>query len=137
MSELFPIVTSRLRLESFVVETLERLLCGDTRGAESVHGITFSMTFLQSLHEDFLAIQLARIRSRPSGRSWCIRAIVRDEDNAVMDTGDSTDRLRTLVVPKLAITFFRPTEGMATRLRPSKVWLIGLDSKAAPLSTPP
>jgi [ribosomal protein S5]-alanine N-acetyltransferase len=84
MSESFSIVTSRLRLESFLAETIELLLSGDTRGAESVQGINFSETFLQSIHEDFLAIQLQRMRARPSGRSWCIRAIVRDEDDAVI-----------------------------------------------------
>lgn len=84
MSASLPIVTSRLRLESFLAETLELLLSGDTHGAESIQGITFSEAFLKSVHEDFLAIQLERIKSRPSGRSWCIRAIVRDEDDAVI-----------------------------------------------------
>ena len=84
MSESSPIVTSRLRLELLLAETLELLLIGDTKGAESIQGLNLSGPFRQSVDDRFLRIQLERMRSRPSGRSWCIRAIVRDEDDAVI-----------------------------------------------------
>jgi ribosomal-protein-alanine N-acetyltransferase len=84
MSQSLPIITSRLRLESMLAETLELLLAGDVGGAERVQGMTFSEAFLQSVDERFLTIQLGRIRFRPSGSSWCIRVIVRDDDDAVI-----------------------------------------------------
>ena len=84
MSESSAIVTSRFRLELLPAETLELFLAGDAKGAESIQGLTFSEPFLQSVDDRFLRIQLQRIRSRPSGRSWCIRAIVRNEDDAVI-----------------------------------------------------
>jgi RimJ/RimL family protein N-acetyltransferase len=84
MSESSPIVTPRLRLELLLAETLGLLLTGDTKGAESVQGLDLTGPFLQSLDDRFLTNQLERMRSRPSGRSWCIRAIVRDEDDTVI-----------------------------------------------------
>jgi RimJ/RimL family protein N-acetyltransferase len=84
MSESSAIVTSRFRLELLPAETLELFLAGDAKGAESIQGLTFSEPLLQSVDDRFLRIQLQRIRSRPSGRSWCIRAIVRNEDDAVI-----------------------------------------------------
>lgn len=84
MSESSPIVTSRLRLELLFSETLKLLLAGDTRGAERTQGLTFSEPFLRSVDDRFLTIQLGRIRARPSARGWCIRAIVRDDDDEVI-----------------------------------------------------
>ena len=84
MTESFSIVTSRLHLELLLAETLELLLIGDTHGAESIQGLKLSEPFLQSVDNRFLTIQLERMRSRPSGRGWCIRAIVRDDDDAVI-----------------------------------------------------
>src|SRR5487761_2339104 len=84
MSESSSIVTSRLRLELLLAETLELLLTGDTQGAERIQGLNFSRPFLESVDDRFLRIQLERMRSRPSGRCWCIRAIVRNEDGAVI-----------------------------------------------------
>jgi [ribosomal protein S5]-alanine N-acetyltransferase len=84
MSDTPPIVTSRLRLESLLAETLELLLAGDLSGAESAQGMPFSDSFLQSVDDRFLKIQLERIRTRPSGQGWCIRAIVRDDNGVVI-----------------------------------------------------
>jgi [ribosomal protein S5]-alanine N-acetyltransferase len=87
VSETSPIVTPRLRLELLLAETLELLLAGDTRGAERVQGFTLSGPFVESVDERFLTIQLERMRFRPSGRSWCIRAILRDDDAVIGHSG--------------------------------------------------
>jgi RimJ/RimL family protein N-acetyltransferase len=84
MSQSSPIITARLRLELLHAETLELLLNGDTKGAENIQGLNFSGSFRQSVDDRFLRIQLERMRSRPSGRSWCIRAIVRDQDDELI-----------------------------------------------------
>ena len=84
MSASSPIVTSRLRLELLFAETLDALLTRETKSAVRIQGLNLSGPFLQSVDDRFLRIQVERIRARPSRRSWCIRAIVRDEDDTVI-----------------------------------------------------
>ena len=77
-------VTARLRLEPLRPETIEALLSGDREAADRIQGRTLPEEFLDPADEPFLKIQLSRMASRPEGRGWCARVIVRDEDGAVI-----------------------------------------------------
>jgi RimJ/RimL family protein N-acetyltransferase len=79
-----PIVTARLRLEPLQPGTIEALIAHDPKAAERAQGRALPDPFFESADEAFLAVQLGRMTSRPSARAWCARAIVRDQDDAVI-----------------------------------------------------
>jgi RimJ/RimL family protein N-acetyltransferase len=78
------VVSRRLRLEPLRPETIEALLVGDRAAADRMQGRTLPEQFFGPDDEHFLKIQLNRMSSRPEGRGWCGRVIVRDEDGAVL-----------------------------------------------------
>jgi ribosomal-protein-alanine N-acetyltransferase len=84
MSDVGAIVTARLRLEPLEPETLEALISRDKAAADRIQGRVLPDDFLGPADEFFLTVQLARMRARPSGRPWCARAIVREQDGAVI-----------------------------------------------------
>ena len=84
MSDPMVIETDRLSLELLLPETLEGFLSGDQRSVELIQGRTFPEDFLGPMDDFFLKVQLGRMMSRPSGRGWCARAIVRREDGVVI-----------------------------------------------------
>lgn len=77
-------MTSRLQLVALLPATLEFLSVHDAEGASRSQGIDLSGDFLSSLDHSFLLRQLAGMKQRPSGRGWFVRAIVREEDGAVI-----------------------------------------------------
>jgi ribosomal-protein-alanine N-acetyltransferase len=79
-----PIVTSRLQLVALLPATLEFLSADDAEGASRIQGINLSGDFLSSLDPSFLSRQLAGMEQRPSDQGWFVRAIVREEDGAVI-----------------------------------------------------
>jgi RimJ/RimL family protein N-acetyltransferase len=84
MSDLVPILTGRLRLEPLQPATLEALISRDKDKAERAQGRALPDAFVEPADDFFLKVQLSRMTSRPSGRGWCARAIVREEDGAVI-----------------------------------------------------
>jgi len=78
------IVTARLRLEPLMPETLEALLSRDRRAAERAQGRLLPEDLFEPGDDFFLKIQLSRMTFRPSGRGWCARAIVREQDGVVI-----------------------------------------------------
>ena len=84
MSDPAAVLTARLRLEPLRPETLEALLAGDTEAARRLQGTVLPDGFFGPADDFFLKIQLSRMTSRPAGRRWCARAIVRTEDGAVI-----------------------------------------------------
>lgn len=84
MTGLAPLVTARLRLEPLQPATLEALLARDAEAAGRAQATPLPDAFFDPEDDFFLEIQLTRMRSRPSGRAWCARLIVRQEDGAVI-----------------------------------------------------
>ena len=78
------IVTDRLRLVPFRVETIEALIARDLDRARSFQGLDITEEFLESLENDFLSIQLDGVRARPAEGGWFVRAVIRAEDAAVI-----------------------------------------------------
>jgi RimJ/RimL family protein N-acetyltransferase len=78
------ITSTRLRLVLLRPEALQSLLDLDTLSAEKHQGITFPKAFLDTVNEAFLTNHLTSMTLRPAGRGWCVRAILRREDDAVI-----------------------------------------------------
>ncbi len=79
-----PIVTERLRLEPVAPETLEAFLADDHHGAESAQKRALPDDLFSPEDDYFFRIQLDQMRSKPSGRAWCARVVVRRRDGAVI-----------------------------------------------------
>ena len=80
-----PIIrTTRLRLVPIHAEVLTSLLNGDVDGAGQLQGFSFPSAFLDSVNDTFLTNQLRNIELTSLGQDWSVRAVVRDEDDAVI-----------------------------------------------------
>ena len=79
-----PVLTARLRLEPLRPETLMALLDADHHGVVRAQGRQLPGEFYESSRQMFLKVQLDRMTARPTGRGWCARAIVREDDGAVI-----------------------------------------------------
>lgn len=66
-------------------EALKLLLNRDAVAAGNLQGFEIPSAFLDSVDEAFLTSQLESITLRPSGRGWCVRAIIREVDDAVIE----------------------------------------------------
>ena len=84
MTDPDPILTARLRLEPLRPQTLEALLSRDKHAAERAQHRALPDEFVEPADDFFLKTQLSRMAARPSGRGWCARVVVRDEDGAVV-----------------------------------------------------
>jgi len=84
MPEPSAVDTERLRLEPLRPETIEALLGRDPAAVEQAQGRALPDAFFDPADDFFLKIQLKRMTSRPSGRGWCARVIVRLQDGAVV-----------------------------------------------------
>jgi RimJ/RimL family protein N-acetyltransferase len=76
--------TARLRLAPLCAEVLHSLLNGDVDTAGQLQGFNFPPAFLDSINESFLTKQLRNIERTPPGQEWYLRAIVREQDDAVI-----------------------------------------------------
>lgn len=79
-----PVLTSRLRLEPLRPETVVALIDGDGDGVRRAQGRDLPDYFFDPSRQGFLTIQLDRMTARPAARGWCVRAIVREGDGAVI-----------------------------------------------------
>ena len=60
-------------------------MLGDDRvGASAPLGLSLPAEFPAGTDDVFLQVQLARMEEDPGGRRWCLRAMVRKEDSAVI-----------------------------------------------------
>jgi [ribosomal protein S5]-alanine N-acetyltransferase len=73
--------TRRLELVLLDAATLRALLGGERPGAA---GVQFPQHFPAPSDTPFLAVQLERVEASPHARAWCVRAIVRRQDGAVV-----------------------------------------------------
>lgn len=80
------IVTSRLSLELLKPDTLRALLAHDLERASESQGLALPPAFVAEDGSDdsFLAFHLAQVRDHPEVRAWCVRAMVRRADGAVV-----------------------------------------------------
>ena len=78
------IITDRLRLVPFLPETIEALIARDLDRARSLQGLDVTEEFLESLENEFLALQLDSVRAHPVDGGWFVRAVVRAQDAAVI-----------------------------------------------------
>ena len=76
--------TGRLDLVLLRAETLRALLVDDREGASREQGIPLPAEFSDSLHGQFLTIQLQRAEAFPESRGWGVRVIVRRADGHVI-----------------------------------------------------
>ncbi len=79
-----PIVTPRLRLILLPADAIRGLLGGDRAGAAGLLGLSLPAEFPAGPDDVFLQVQLRRMEDDPGGRGWCVRAMVRAEDSAVI-----------------------------------------------------
>lgn len=78
------IYTARLRLSAMRAGVIKSLLHRDTVTAGRLQGIEIPIVFLETIEEAFLKNQKERILQRPTSRSWCVRVIIREEDDVVI-----------------------------------------------------
>ena len=79
-----PIVCPRLRLLLVPADAVRGLLGGDRAGASGLLGLSLPPEFPAGPDDVFLQVQLRRMEEDPGGRGWCLRAMVREEDSAVI-----------------------------------------------------
>lgn len=78
------IFTPRLRLVPLPPDAVRALLGGDRAGASRLLGLSLPTTFPGRPDDVLLQVQLRRMEEDPGGRGWCLRAMVRVEDSAVI-----------------------------------------------------
>jgi RimJ/RimL family protein N-acetyltransferase len=76
--------TERLQLVAIGADALTSLLNSDVDAASELQGFRFPSAFLDAVNDAFLAGQLKSIALTPSGQDWSVRAIVREQDDAVI-----------------------------------------------------
>jgi len=84
MTDPAPILTARLSLEPLRPVTVEALLSRDRDAAGRAQGRVLADEFLDLADDFHLKTQLDRMTSRPAGRGWCARLMIRQEDGAVI-----------------------------------------------------
>lgn len=76
--------TARLRLSAMREGVLTALLNRDAVTAGRLQGIEIPLEFLETIDETYLKNQKERIRQRPTSRAWCVRVMIREEDDTVI-----------------------------------------------------
>lgn len=79
-----PIATPRLRLIPLPADAVRGLLGGDRVGASALLGLSLPAEFPAGPADVFLQVQPRRMEEDPGGRGWCVRAMLRVEDSAVI-----------------------------------------------------
>lgn len=78
------IETERLQLILLRPDTLRALMSGDPEAASRAQGLWFTDEWTASLDTDFLRVQLGHMEAHTEARAWCVRAVVRRTDGAVI-----------------------------------------------------
>ena len=84
MSDELIIHTARLRLSALREGVIRSLLDRDLATAGRLQGIDIPLVFLETIEEAFLKNQMERVLQRPNSEAWCVRMIIRDEDDVVI-----------------------------------------------------